>query len=311
MSDSQRRLILLGPQPHHESLGSALDLLELDGPVAVTTAGWETEESRDRELGDAIRADAINLNLFARSEQLFADDPELIRQLQSRQDELRHLRDIYNDRLGHLLKAARQIIRRSDSFDIAPERGSAIEMVRQLDRQYFVRTSQICDRYEEHLQTANRTLVAMHRREIAGILDRVSAIIIGGGHVAIILNRLKIFGILETHPELPIIAWSGGAMALAEKVVFFHDSPPQGQGNPEILRAGMGLFNHVLPLPDARTRLELGDRARVELFARRFDLYKCTIMDDRTMLDRRDGKWTHHGPAERLGENGKVIGFSA
>ena len=313
MSETQRHLILLGPQPEYASLKRALAHLNLSAPVALNTSGWETEEQEDSRLKEAIGFESINLRLFARTEQLFADDPELIETLRARQDELRHLRDAYNDRLNHLLAAARQIIRREEHLiNIDAERESAIEMIRQLDRQYLVRTSQIIDHYEHQLQTANRPLIQAQREEIARILEGVSALIISGGHVAIILNRLKVFGILEMCPELPIIAWSGGTMALADQIVFFHDSPPQGKGNPEVLRAGVGLFQDLLPLPDGRTRLHLEDRSRVELFARRFDRYRCVIFDEHTILERKAGNWfTRHDEAtDCLSTHGSVESFA-
>ena len=314
MSKQQRQLLLLGPQPRYESLKQALSRLDLHSPVALITAGWETDEHEDQELKQAIGVECINLNLFERTEKLFADDPELIQTLKARQDELRHLRNAYNGRLNHLLKAARQILRRRDDLiELDAERESAIEMVRQLDRQYFIRTSQIIDRYEEQLQTADRPLVVHHRQEIADILNRVSALLISGGHVAIILNRLKLFGILEMNRDLPIVAWSGGTMALSDQVVFFHDSPAQGRGNPEVLRAGMGLFHDVLPLPNARVRLNLHDEARVELFARRFDKFQCVIFDQHTILERRNGHWVSEDrdSAARLGEAGSVVSLNA
>lgn len=314
MTGNERPLILLGPQPNYESLRTAISDLQLKSPVALITSGWETEENDDHELKTAIGIEAVNLNLFGRTEELFADDADLIQTLQARQDKLRHLRRAYNDRLDHLLKAARQIIRRQESLlNLDPERESAIEMVRQLDRQYFIRTSQILDDYEQLLQTEHRPLVAHHRNEIREQLSGLNAILIAGGHVAIILNRLKIFGILEMRPELPIIAWSGGAMALSDQVVFFHDSPPQGPGNAEVLRAGMGLFHDVLPLPGARSRLKLDDRARVELFARRFDRFQCVIFDEQTMLQRKNGDWAvkGHGQVVQLGKSGSVVDFKS
>lgn len=314
MYNDQRQLFLLGPQPRYETLNVALSKLDLSGPVALITAGWETDEQEDDELRQAIPIPCINLNLFTRTEQLFSDDPELIQSLQSRQDELRHLRNAYNERLHHQLKAARQVIRRDERLiDLMSERESAIEMVRQLDRQYFVRTSQIIDRYEEQLKIADRPHVQNHRREIRKLLDGVSALLISGGHVAIILNRLRIFGILEMRPELPIIAWSGGSMALADQVVFFHDSPPQGAGNPEVLRAGMGIFQDVLPLPDAKSRLRLDDEARVELFARRFQRFNCVILDEQTILERTNGLWASadDDSATCLGACGTVVDFKS
>lgn len=314
MQPQQRHLVLLGPQPEYTSLQTTLRELQLDSPVALITAGWEAEENQDQSLKDSLAVEAINLNLFARSEQLFAEDEELIQLLRDRQDELRHLRDAYNDRLHMLLKAARKIIRREEKLiDLTAERESAIDMVRQLDRQYFIRTSQIHDRYEERLQTAQRPLVAQQRREISDLLNRSNAILIAGGHVAIILNRLRIFGILETRPDLPIIAWSGGAMALSDQIVFFHDSPPQGPGDAELLRAGIGLFSDILPLPDAKSRLNLGDSARVELFARRFDRFRCVIFDEHTILERKDDHWLTKGsePLTKLGHSGSVMEFNA
>ncbi len=316
MTDDQRKIILLGPQPNYATLKTAMKRINCDKPVALITAGWETDEPEDSEVKQAITsvgADCVNLKLFARTEQLFADDPELIQTLQARQDELRHLRNAYKERLQYLLKAARQTIRRQETLiTLRAERESAIDMVRQLDRQYFVRTSQIVDDYELRLQTAGRPLVVEHRREIFEILKGSSAILISGGHVAIILNRLKIFGILEASKDLPIVAWSGGTMALADQVVFFHDAPPQGKGDPEVLRAGIGVFQDLLPLPDATTRLNLSDQARVELFARRFDRFRCVVFDEQTILERCDGVWSSVGmkSATQLGNAGSVVGMN-
>ena len=314
MESQHRHLVLLGPQPEYATLQSTMQELKLDSPVALITAGWEAEEDRDDRLKGSLNVEAINLNLFARSEQLFGEDQELIQLLRDRQDELRHLRDAYNDRLHLLLKAARKTIRRNESLvDLATERESAIDMVRQLDRQYFVRTSQIHDQYEERLRTASRPAVAQQRSEIKNLLEQCSAILIAGGHVAIILNRLKIFGILEMQSDLPIVAWSGGAMALSDQIVFFHDSPPQGPGNAELLRAGIGLFDDLLPLPHARTRLNLNDSARVELFARRFNRFYCVVFDENTILERQNENWFSKGPepATKLGSCGSVMEFNA
>jgi hypothetical protein len=305
---SDRRLILLGPQPEFQTLRAALARLQIHGRVAVVTAGWEEDEADDEALRRAIPGDATNLALFQRSERLFAEDVELIKQLRLRQDELRHLRDVYRIRLDRALEAAQQVLVRQESLvDLEPERESAIEMVRQLDRQYVVRTRQVYEEYERRLQTSHRPSVANHRRELAEILADVQALLISGGHTTIILNRLQIFGILDVHQHLPLIAWSAGTMALSDQIVFFHDSPPQGEGNAEVLRAGMGLFHDILPLPSARDRMKLDDRIRVALFARRFAMFRCVVFDQDTMLDRRDGQWTIVGPAERLDLDGILV----
>src|SRR5437764_598914 len=76
----------------------------------------------------------------------------------------------------------------------------------------------------------------------AALIRRTSALAIAGGHVAVLLNRLRLFGILALAEGRTIIAWSAGAMAVSDRIVLFHDSPPQGPGNPEVLGAGLGLF---------------------------------------------------------------------
>ena len=68
--------------------------------------------------------------------------------------------------------------------------------------------------------------------------------------------------------DRPVIAWSAGAMAMSDRIVLFHDHPPQGAGDPEVLDAGLALCRQVVALPHARRRLQLDDPIRVSLFAR-------------------------------------------
>jgi hypothetical protein len=176
-------------------------------------------------------------------------------------------------------------------FDFGPEVESSLEQVRQIDREYLERTGQICGWYEEKMCVANRPFVKRHRHAVQEILDRCGFFVITGGHVAIILNRLQIFGVLETDRDKPVVAWSGGAMALSERIVLYHDTTPQGQGDAELLRAGMGLFDEFVLFPDARKRLKLEDQVRVELLASRFRGRCCVEMHDATVLDRIGNKW--------------------
>jgi hypothetical protein len=310
IAPQDRNLILLGPQPHYAMLRKVLGQIPFSGPVGLITAGWETDEQQDFEIRQAVEAEVINLKLFARTEQLFQDDPELIQQLQHRQDELRLVRDVYNERLRRQAKTAHWLFHHCPpNIDLNEERESAISMMQQLDQQHFDHSSRIIDRFEIRLQTHARPLVIEHRRELASILSRCGLLLIAGGHVAIILNRLQIFGIFESTPAIPIIAWSGGAMALAEQIVFYHDSLPQSLKEAEVLRPGLGLYHRVLPLPDARTRLNLTDRIRVELFARRFARFQNVVFDEHTILQRNQGLWRDftEGRATRLAEVGSLV----
>lgn len=98
-------------------------------------------------------------------------------------------------------------------------------------------------------------------------------------------------------------------MALADQIVLFHDSPPQGPGDPEVLRAGMAQFQDILPLPDARNRLNLSDKTRVALFSRRFNRYNCVVFDEHTLLDRENGHWANVNQSHRLSHGGWLEEF--
>ena len=97
----------------------------------------------------------------------------------------------------------------------------------------------------------------------------------------------------------PIFCWSAGAMALSERVVVFHDSPPQGPGNAEVLEAGLDVFTGLVPLPHASRRLRLDDPLRVGLFARRFGPAICAALDEGTQLAW-DGKAWKGGTGTRM-----------
>ncbi len=314
MAEPRDRLFLLGPQPAYASLIRLLERVEVRAPAAYTTAGWETEEGEDQELREAIGGPCRNLELFARSEHLFAEDTELIGLLRERQDVLRHLRDVYNARLGHLLDAARELLLPGPAgISLEGERASAVDMIRRLDSEYLQRVTGLIEDYDSRLRLSERPLLAAHRKDLAEILSRSGALLIAGGHVAILLNRLRLFGVLQHVGDVPVIAWSGGAMALAERLVFYHDFPPQGKGNPEVLRAGMGLCGSIQPLPEGDSRLALEDPIRVQLFARRFEPFQCVLFDEGTVLERRAGRWHScgPGPARQLGVDGQVREFAS
>lgn len=286
------QLTFLGPQAPQRSASTCLQPLDFDGPAAVVAAGWQEEETADEALLEILPQGSVNLKLFERSESLFEQDAELISLLKQRQDQLRHVRDVYRSQLDRQLEGTREQIAvlAAGHFDYLPEVEFAFTQLRELDDHYLQRTNQICDDFDRQLDFANRPAVAAQRSEIQELMSGCHSLVITGGHVAIILNRLKIFGVLE-HNDLPIVAWSAGAMALANRIVLFHDKPPQGKGNPELLRAGMGLYDDLVLLPDADRRLDLANRDRVSLFARRFAPAKCLVLDSESIVTRDGGNW--------------------
>jgi peptidase E len=135
---------------------------------------------------------------------------------------------------------------------------------------------------------------------------------ITGGHVAVLLNRLRFFGVDRAltdrfHAGGNIVAWSAGAMVLTERVVLFYDDPPDGPTHPEILDRGLGLVKDVVLLPHARQRLRLDDRDRVALLAQRFGPTACLGLENGAWLARDGDEWINRGleqAAVRLTEDG-------
>jgi hypothetical protein len=143
------------------------------------------------------------------------------------------------------------------------------------------------------------------------MIARSRAVAIAGGHVAVLLYRMRLFGLAELLKDKPVFAWSAGAMAVSEKVVLFHDDQPHGPSHPETLDRGLGIAPGIVPLPHARKRLKLDDGARVTLFARRFSPAVCVTLDPGSRGTWNGDNWTSPGDTSRLCDDGDVRGLSA
>ena len=152
-------------------------------------------------------------------------------------------------------------------------------------------------------------MIAEHRAAVAGVLGGASALVIAGGHVGVLAEVLHLFNIAAA-PLSKVIAWSAGAMALADRIVLFHDRSPQGPGHPEVYGAGLSLVREVVLLPHAKARLLLDDTQRMAVFARRFAPARCILLETGARLDvGSDGAWP---PGTRvLAEDGHVTTLEA
>jgi hypothetical protein len=283
---------LLGPQRLLPTVGDAARRLGLRGPCAIITAGWQEREAEDEELRAALGLGGPNLRLYERWERLRQEDPALARAHRDRQDRLRRLQSLYRERLGGLMSTARKLLEMEGPADLLePERRSAISAVRALDEHHLQRVVETNLAFEDEAHPGARAAVAGQRAAIARILADCEAVIIAGGHVAVLLNRLRLFRLDSLLRDKPLIAWSAGAMALADRVVLFHDSPPQGAGWAELMDFGLGLAPDVVVLPHARRRLRLDDPVRVRLLSRRFRPAACVPLDEGDYIDRVAGTW--------------------
>lgn len=271
---------LLGPQQLHSSLETVVQMLALDARVALVTAGWQEQEDQDGELHEALGKKTLNLNLYERGEQVFATDKEFARLHRARQDQLRQRQEYYRLRINRFGDAALDIARLAAGTQYeADEARVSIESIRNLDLAHIKHCRAAREEFEHQAKPFERDSIATHREEIATILRSCKILAIAGGHVAVILNRLRMFGIADLLDDQMLLAWSGGAMATGERVVLFHESPPQGAGVSEVMDEGLGLHRGILPLPDPRHRLRLDDPLRVGWFARRNEQAKCIAFD--------------------------------
>jgi hypothetical protein len=200
-----------------------------------------------------------------------------------RTERLREVQELYRIRVAHALEAARELFRReprSSGADLlALERAGAIEELRTLDGEHERIVGSIREEFVERWTPLERHAVLRQRAEVEGALADCPAVCVAGGHVAILLDVLRLFDFPNLVGERVLAAWSAGAMALAERVVLFHDDPPQGQGSAEVLETGLGLVRGLLPLPHAEHRLRLTDARRVAIFALRFRPLLCVPLD--------------------------------
>ena len=279
--------VVLGPQRREPLLREAVDDLVSSscGGVALITAGWEEREQEDEELRQHVGRPVQNLELWTRVERVFDKDAELLQAVRARYATLRRVQELYRLRLEGLMGPVTELIARAgDDPWVDAEEQDAWELVRGLDRQHVARVAEIHAEFEARVQLTERAAVQAARREIEQQLGEACCLLVAGGHVGILLQRLRLFDIAGLWGDQPVIAWSAGAMALSERVVLFHDSPPQGSSYAEVMDAGLGLLPRFVAFPHARFRLRTEDPVRVQLLARRFAPSTCALLDYGTWL---------------------------
>jgi peptidase E len=306
-------LAVLGPQRQQRTLAAVIEAFGLakNARIATVTAGWEEREDEDRELHEHLWGRSVNLRLYERSDAAVREDHELRAGARWRTERLREVQELYRVRVAHALEAARELFRREPSKNgpdlLALERAGAIETLRDLDREHEQLVGAIRDEFVARWHPVERPSVLRQRAEVEGLLADVPVVCVAGGHVAILLDVLRLFDFPTLLGERTLIAWSAGAMALSERVVLFHDSPPQGQGSAEVLETGLGVVRGLLPLPHASDRLKLDDERRVAQFALRFRPMVCVPLDFGQWLTH-DGKhWRAHGGTRRMSEEGHLV----
>jgi len=278
-------ILVLGPQFRSPNIRDALARAGLTGPIVTITAGWQEREGELAALEGHLDQPVRDLRLYERAEAVFNQDAELHETHRLRQADLRRLQELYRIRLAHAKTAARELFATCDDSELMRNaRRAALSAIRRLDAEHLKAIGRIHARWDARLGVRTRPMLARQLAELEHLIDKAGIVCLAGGHVAVLLNRLRLFGLERLLRTRPVIAWSAGAMAISERIVLFHDHPPQGAGNAEVFEAGLGLVRGTVFLPHAAARLALGDRDRVSLLARRLSPASCVTLDDGSLL---------------------------
>ena len=283
--------VLLGPQRPRINLTSAFSRIDDDGPVAVISAGWQHSEGELDIVGETLQRPLFDLGLYQHAEALFATDRTLHTKYRERQEQLIELQRLYRLRLRAGMRAARSLLRaEGDGELLRQERRHAIHQVRELDAHHAKRIAAINQGFSDFLDATPSSLLSELRQEISETLSNASSVLVAGGNVAVLLNRLRLFEVGPCLADKHVVAWSAGAMALSDQLVLFHDNTPGGYRDAELFESGLGLVTGLIVFPDAKHRLRLKDRTRVALLARRFAPATCTMLDSGSMICQQDGR---------------------
>lgn len=284
-------IVLLGPQTDFAEIGEVLDEFKVVGTVALITTGWQENESEDEALVEQLRRPAVNLALHARSERVYAQEPLYAKARASRQARLQHLQRFYQMRLEAVDEAARAIgVRHVDAELLLEQQSITVAQMRQLDDDHLLRCQAEWAAFDQQWPAIEQASVARERAEIAEQIGQSAAIVIAGGHLTALLNRLRLFDVLGAATGKPIIAWSAGAMTLSDRIVLFHDSPPFGKNLAQLLDAGLGLVNGVVVMPDPQRRLRSDQPQGIARFTQRMAPAQCLGLDAGARLVFRAGR---------------------
>lgn len=261
-------ITILGPERPAPVLADVLRDLGVRGPVALVSAGWRHDEQRDEPLREAVGVEVRNLGLYGAFRVLEREASDLLSAYTLKQSALRRAKDRYRLALVPAIAMCRELFaRRRDGS--CPWFLQSIRNLQEVDSLFVAEADRLHREFEEEAHPLAHRRVRAEIDRVRAQLDGCSAVLIAGGHVGVLRNRLAFFLFDRWLRERPVIAWSAGAMALTERVVLFHDHTTYGVGLAEILDRGLGLLPGVVFLPHARQRLDVDDVDNVAILARR------------------------------------------
>lgn len=284
---AEPRITLLGPQrePHLKDVVRSLDLQ--GSRFATITAGWREREGEDEILDAELGGNTVNLRLWRLLQQLWEADPELAAADRQRRHVLTEMQELYVIGLQKAAEALREIQARESRDDRVLQMATEdmLEIMRDMDDRHRQRVEEVHQEFYATYEPEHRPAVTEARFLVGRRVADCDAVVIPGGHVGVLLGSLHIANLApalvaptpdtvddpDPAPRLyrPIIAWGAGAMVLTERVLLFYDDSVVAPGVSEVLMDGLALTRGLVALPNGTARLEVKDRARMAVLARR------------------------------------------
>lgn len=261
-------LTILGPERPDGILPEVLRRHGIRGPVALISAGWRYDEARDEPLRAAVDCTVHNLGLYQAFRELERDAPDLVAAWTRKQEILRKTKALYRIRITHAEAACQALwAEREDPecrwFNLA------VRALREADEHFLAEARRLHAAFDEELAPRRHRLVRGTEARLEDTLAGCEALLVAGGHVGVLRNRMSFFGIDRWLRKMKIYAWSGGAMLMCRQVLLYHDHTAYGPGIAEMLDDGFALLGDTMLLPHARERLKLDQRGNMAILARR------------------------------------------
>jgi hypothetical protein len=280
---------ILGPQRGAPNLPDIVQNQYPDAKIAVVSAGWRHEESQLRPLARDLQRPLELLPLYQWFDELGRKEPGLSKEHSFRQKKIKTYKDIYRLRLKYgmdfLTEIKKKHVQNPSAF--AEDLQMAQNDIQRIDLDAIDRLQRIRSSFPNLLTPWTHPSATPFHEEIKETLAQCDVLLITGGHVAILRNRMFFFGLTELlHSFLnegkTIIAWSAGAMTLCEQIVLYYDDPPDGEGIAEVLDTGFSLMPKTLLFPHAQQRLRIHDNGRIGDLTQRFSDFQCFTLEQNT-----------------------------
>jgi hypothetical protein len=122
--------------------------------------------------------------------------------------------------------------------------------------------------YDQRIAPTERPSIQRYRERVRERIEECRGLLIAGGHVGVLLNRLSLSGLLDGWRH-PVAAWSGGAHVLGATLVFYHQRLPHEAWDLEYSRAGWGWYRQWQLFTRPAERFDLAQRRELAVVARR------------------------------------------